>query len=415
MLNRKLKGVRNVISEYRRPAVVRTSQPVFTISSDDWGGGFVSNVHEESVGNLQALAQVLRVNRDASGVPAVINLYTVAGRPDFSTIAASQFQKYFGVPTYQNRPDVIQVLKEGVAEKVFKLGYHGRTHFQVQPWLKALQAGNEFYLSAFRRQRVAYGQWPGYETMLRSDPAGRFLGASEFLDISALPSQPIPLALQRQWIEEGLNAFQEMFGCKPTIACAPGYFFDENTERALAWQGCKYIETMPQSCNQVTNEGKSVGREMRAGPNPETGLCTLIRNAHYEPGWYQTIGTSTAWEYKAGVLIDRAFRKQEPVILSTHAQNFTGDSDKVARNLLGLNWILKYVREKWPQVLFLDAEELGDLIVRGRCKRNPHLKVKINSNRDGEHVSITSGIGRSVADYAGKIALKTALARGSFL
>jgi hypothetical protein len=62
--------------------------------------------------------------------------------------------------------------------------------------------------------------------------------------------------------------------------------------------------------------------------------------------------------------IEAAFRWNRPAIISSHRVNFCGHIDPAnrAKGLGDLRVLLKKIVEKWPDVEFMSAGELSDLI-----------------------------------------------------
>jgi len=97
-----------------------------------------------------------------------------------------------------------------------------------------------------------------------------------------------------------------------------------------------------------------------SGKTNPAGITYLVRNVVFEP----TEGEITEAVNLALKQIEAAFRLKRPAIISSHRVNFCGHVDPGNRQkgLEALNVLLKRICEKWPEVEFLSANELGDLV-----------------------------------------------------
>jgi len=62
--------------------------------------------------------------------------------------------------------------------------------------------------------------------------------------------------------------------------------------------------------------------------------------------------------------IEDAFRWRKPAIITAHRVNFIGSIEQSNRdkNLRQFKKLLLEIQKKWPEVEFLSADKLGDLI-----------------------------------------------------
>ena len=97
------------------------------------------------------------------------------------------------------------------------------------------------------------------------------------------------------------------------------------------------------------------------GKKEKSGLISIVRNGTFEPSfYYQNRG-------KAMDLcladIEAAFKWNQPAVISTHRINFVSGLDIKNRdeNLILLEQLIKKIQKKWPDVVFLNTEQLGML------------------------------------------------------
>lgn len=64
--------------------------------------------------------------------------------------------------------------------------------------------------------------------------------------------------------------------------------------------------------------------------------------------------------------IEAAFRWNRPAIISSHRVNFCGhvNPENRVNGITALKDLLKRITERWPDVEFMSADQLGDLIVK---------------------------------------------------
>lgn len=347
------------------PIFVRTNHPILAISSDDWGSVFIKD--DESATEIESLSELLRNYIDVRGHPAILTAYITTTLPDFDSIAESGFKTYVFYPTYRDRPDIVKAWLDGRKLGVFRLGFHGRDHFNCEAWLTYLREGNEYFLEGFREGKVRYRE--GGKEMMKRLPQLQYF-AREYINGATFPSIPIPLDKQDQIIKDGVTAFRDMFGFRPTVFTAPGYCFDKSTEQAVLNNEMFCIETASQQTVAIDAYGYPISRRLHWGEKLAGGeISVLIRNAHYEPdwgefGWSESSEESVKANQKIALIeIGRAFRRGEPAILSTHAENYVGKSEKVLLNLKGLDALLSQIIARWPNVHFISSDEVGKLIV----------------------------------------------------
>lgn len=188
-----------------------------------------------------------------------------------------------------------------------------------------------------------------------------------------------------------------MFGFRPTIFVAPGCSFDNVSELTASDNNILYIETYLGHIMALDNKKKPILRCCHWGEKLAGSLISLIRNAHYEPAWQKSgrWGESdekgiTASQKFALIEIKRAFRRGEPCILSTHAQNYIGNHEKASLSLQGLGVILKKVVSRWPDVRYVSAEKLGALISGDKVDGN--LKVNLYSKSKARKPQLVSSL-----------------------
>jgi len=131
----------------------------------------------------------------------------------------------------------------------------------------------------------------------------------------------------------------------------------------LLWEkGIKFIDA-----NMIQRQHMGGGRYKKdfhyTGKRLDTGQINLVRNVVFEPTDNPNIDSVQL----AIDQISAAFFWKRPAIISSHRVNFCGHIDPKNREtgLLALKQLLKKIVQKWPDVEFMSADQLGELILEG--------------------------------------------------
>lgn len=355
----------------------RTSRKIVLIESDDWGAirtpdkkslvalNEISPLVEkdlmtqldslESNSDLEALFEVLQSVKDKSNRSAVITANTIVANPDFENIAADGFANYSfekftdTLRSYPGRERVVQLIQEGMKNRIYKPQFHGREHLNVAQWMKELQYGNAELLEAFR--------YKSYGIPLRNKISKRNNLMSAFDYENATQK-----AALNAIIREGAKLFREVFGFSSASFIATTYVWDANIEKVLKECDVKYIQGIPYQ--YIPSPGDSwYSKKFRyTGQCNKAGQTYLVRNVSFEP--YMQRGSDVVGECLKR--INMAFRWGKPAIICAHRVNFIGSLDESNRNrnLKLFKQLLSEIVNRWPDAEFMSSDELGDLIKR---------------------------------------------------
>jgi hypothetical protein len=129
--------------------------------------------------------------------------------------------------------------------------------------------------------------------------------------------------------------------------------------KVLKEGGVKYIDT-PLVKNEHQGKGKYKKTFNYTGKKNKLGQTYLVRNVVFEP----TDDRGVDWVNYTMKQIEAAFRWNRPAIISSHRVNFCGHIDEGNRTegLIALNNLLHRIVQRWPDVEFMAANELGDLV-----------------------------------------------------
>lgn len=352
----------------------KSSRKLLVITSDDWGSVRIAssknrknleNAGFEMDGNrfnkfdslesnldLELLHNSLRKFKDSKGNHPVITALTNVANPDFDKIAAHDFAKYFYEPfsqtlkSYPNHDKVLELYKQGITENIFVPEFHGREHIHIARWMKALQSGDKNTRFAFEQRFYTPDQ-----AQLPKDSKG--FSAAFDLDSTA------EIAGQNQIVKSGLSLFEELFGYRATLFTAPSLLYNVALEKQLAEEEIKIIDVAKIQKMPIGNN-KFKSRLNYFGKKNNLGQLYITRNAVFEPN----ISTSESAINSCLQDISKAFRNNQPAIISNHRAAFVGSIDSANRTsgLEALEELLTKILQKWPNVEFVSAAQLNQII-----------------------------------------------------
>jgi hypothetical protein len=350
----------------------RTNRKIVVIESDDWGSirmpsketfnslkkagitlesgdsaRYNNNDTLATAEDFQCLFETLQKFKDRAGNNPVFTAVSIVANPDFEKIKAHDFQEYFYEPFTEtlkkyNQENAIKMWKEGVDSKLFIPEFHGREHLNVKTWMRALQNGDSQTRIAFE-----HGCW-GFN---RQNASINYQAAFDI-------EKPEDLDYQKSVIKEGLELFNKLHGYKCSFFVPPNGPFNTKMEKTLSEQEIKYISTSKIHTEPLGNQ-KFNKKMYWLGKKNIFGQTYLTRNAFFEPN-----SKSKNWVDSCLSEIDSAFKWGKPVNISSHRCNYVGNINISNRDLglAQLEILLASILKKWPEVEFMSAKELGDVI-----------------------------------------------------
>ncbi len=352
-----------------------TKRKIIVIESDDWGAirmpsrevydqfmakGVPANTHYfakndclESNSDLELLFEVLSSNKDKKGQPAVITANAVVANPDFEKIAASNRKEYHYeliTDTYDAYPNHDRVFdlwkKEGIGQNMLYPQFHGREHINVASWMKVIDSASPIENFAFENKTLLGMRIPNEK------PFGfNYMAAFEYFDKE-----------QQLQIEEitadGLQIFEKLFGFKSKSFIASCGIQGTHIDSVLAANGVEFN----QNGHQFRPDGKGgVKADQKFwGDTNEFNQTYWRRNATFEP----SRAPHEDWVTKCMAEIDVAFRWGKPAVINSHRVNYSSGIFEENRDnsLRLLDALLKAIIKKWPEVEFMNSQQLGELV-----------------------------------------------------
>ena len=100
------------------------------------------------------------------------------------------------------------------------------------------------------------------------------------------------------------------------------------------------------------------------GKKSSSGIGYLIRNVVFEP----SSNLNKDWVDSALKQIEVSFTNNRPVIIDTHRVNYIGylNHKNRDRGLQLLNDLLSSILKRWPDVKFLNSEELAEKVYNSK-------------------------------------------------
>ena len=350
----------------------RTNRKIVVIESDDWGGirmpskkAFdkllsqgvrVDNCHFnrfdslENESDLNALSEVLKSVKDKVGRPAVVTANYNIANPDFEKIENSNFEAYHFerfTETYKRfypSENILGLTNELKEEKVFYPQLHGREHLNPDLWLQLLRDGNEDLKKAF--------QVGSYGLSFNTSPSIRVPYLASLLYKNDSQKKNVETS-----IIEGASIFKYEFGYRSTSFIAPLYYWHADLESTMKQAGIEFLQGGDRQ-TQFDEKNKRIFHKL--GEKNKWGQTYLVRNVAFELSGYnkETVLKSAMKE------IEIAFTMRKPAVICSHRVNFMGGivEENRKENLAYLKRLLEEIVRKWPEVEFMNSEELGRLM-----------------------------------------------------
>lgn len=319
-------------------------------------GGFDLYDTLETKEDLKLLFDVLSSVKDKNGRNAVFTPFAVPCNPNFEEMRASGYRNYIyellpqtyrKLSEYQSEAykGTWELWQEGLERELLRPQFHGREHFNLKILAEKLDEEENEIIAILKNRSFARILSGRPETNSVSDAFG-FWDFEENKDLKGV-------------IEDGLNAFNNVFGYKASHFMAPGGWEHPVLHKTLKENGIRYIDT-PMIKKEHQGKGEYKRKFNYTGKQNDLGQTFIVRNVVFEP----TQDRDEDWVSFTMKQIEAAFRWNRPAIISSHRVNFCGHIDPQNREegLRALKELLLKITERWPQVEFMAANELGALI-----------------------------------------------------
>ncbi len=312
----------------------------------------------ETKEDLEVLFDTLSSVKDSNGRNAVFTPFAMPCNIDFEKMAQEHYKKYH----YELLPETYKKLEardtksyegtwklwnEGIKNELMSPQFHGREHLNLKVLGEKLNKNDHEVLTALKNRSYTSISNSGYNTISYT-AAFDFWNLSENEFLSTI-------------IDDGIDQFFNVFGYLPSNFMPPTSKIHPMHLDKLSKRGIKYIDT-----NLIHKQHLGVGKYSTSlnftGKKNKNGQIYLVRNVVFEP-------TSMSYSLSVKIALDQieaAFRWNKPAIISSHRVNFCGyiNEDNRKKGIEALNVLLKKIVEKWPNVEFMSANKLGNMIVK---------------------------------------------------
>lgn len=306
--------------------------------------------------DLESLFEVLTSVRDKHGRHAVFTPYAVPCNINFENIKEAGYKKYH----YELLPKTYQKLSaldasayggtwelwnEGIEKGLMMPQFHGREHLNLKVFNEKLHARDHDIMTCLKNRSF---------TSVKGNDSESISPMAAFDFWSFEENEEF-----HQIIEDGLNQFENVFGYRAQNFTPPVYNAHPVLYKTLRKGGIDFVDAA-MVFNQHQGQGKYKRKFNYTGKKADTGLFIMVRNVVFEP----TEDRAVDWPSYAMKQIETAFRWNRPALISSHRVNYCGHIDEKNRKkgLMALNLLLQNITERWPEVEFMAANELGELI-----------------------------------------------------
>jgi len=358
----------------------RTKRKLLLIESDDWGAirmpsrkvyedllseeievhkhYFDRNDSLESSEDLSKLFDVLDSFRDINNNPAILTAFMVVANPNFDKIEASGRKEYsyeLITESYKRQShtaNTFDLLLEGAQKKLLYPQFHGREHLHPFRWIKAINSKSE-------KENLAFKQEAFISSTKVDDPYNYPIGYMAAFNWS----ERSEVAYQKKVISDGLRLFNEIFGFKSVSFVAPQTIWSNEINSTLIENGVKL--TIGQQLRPIgDNKTKLINNIW--GFNEKSRLTHWRRNCTFEPSRDQDYD----WISRTMSEIAIAFRWGKPAVINSHRVNYIGSifPENRDQSLQKLKRLLTEVTKKWPEVEFINTEDLAKIMLKNKDK-----------------------------------------------
>lgn len=305
----------------------------------------------DTANDLTALFETLSSVKDKNGRAAVFTPYANCANIDFEAVKKNNYDQY----RYELLPETLNRLagyegtwklwQEGINQKIFIPQFHGREHLNIKLFNELIEKKDTKLLACIEND--SYTGLPlNYYKTINYNEAFSFDQFEENKELAII-------------LSEGLIDFEKVFGYKANNFNAPGAYEHQVLEKTMSIHGIKYIDSI---VIKKEHQGKGVykNRFRYVGKKNQFNQRYLIRNCVFEPSLTNTSESIASCLNE----IETAFFWNKPANISSHRVNFTGSIQEKNRaiGIKALRELLQSIVQRWPDVEFMAANELGDLI-----------------------------------------------------
>lgn len=369
-----MKSLFSMVSTYFNHFIGRNiANKIVVIESDDWGSIRTPSSHVitqlnnygidlsknpytrldglETNDDIEILCNLLLKYKDSVGNHPQITANFVTANPDFKLIEQTGFESYFyqkftdTYQEYENSNNAFNLLQNGILNNLIYPQFHGREHVNVEFWLDLLRKKDSNFLRAFEFKMSGLGM-DAVPYLKKNIQATYDTNNFEFATQSLI---------------NGVELFQHTFGFKSKSFIPNNFVLDPLHFEALSNNGISILQGMKYQLLPKSDSEKRQKLFRFNGRINRFNQIYLVRNCSYEPSESNFDHNYTLKQIK------QAFFFKQPAIISSHRLNFTSRISSANRdaNIKDLSLLLKSIIKIWPDVIFLNSVQLGQLYKTG--------------------------------------------------
>lgn len=310
----------------------------------------------ETKQDLEMLYDALLSVKDKNSQGAIFTPYALPCNINFKAMAEDGNTKYISelLPnTYEilasSQPKAYEgawsLWREGISLGVMRPQFHGREHFNLKLFNEQLAERDSTLMTSLKNSSLMSLNPSKYATIGWTSSFSFWDPIKDTSDFEEI-------------LRSGLIAFETVFGLTPVVFTPPAQQLAIGLEEKLADFGIQAIDK-PFFQRKHLGFSKYQTKFTGLGYNKKTRLVQIVRNVVFEPtdGNNDHVGQALSQ-------IETAFRWNKPALISSHRVNFCGHIDEKnrARGITSLKELLNKIVTRWPDVEFIGAHQLVNLI-----------------------------------------------------
>lgn len=304
--------------------------------------------------DLDCLFDLLNGFKDSAERRPILTANVIMSNPDFAAIRESNFETYHFEPLqktfarYPKHARSLEKWKDAITEGLLFPQFHGREHLNVERFMGALRANDPVARFSFDHEM------PG------CIPKGARNSPNLFVQTTRFQSESEKAQVKLAQLQ-GLEMFRQFFGFSSRTLTPTNYVWTDDFDSVVARAGVEAYQGIS-VLNFQQSDGSSVTRRRFLGTRTRSGQVNLVRNAIFEPSSSSESSMTTA--DKCLYKVAASFQMRKPAVISTHRVNFCGFIDRRNRdqNLRAMDYLLRSILKRWPDVEFISSVELLDII-----------------------------------------------------
>jgi hypothetical protein len=310
----------------------------------------------ESQTDLERLFETLTKVKDQNGNAATLTANYLVANPDFDKIKQDDFKNYHYEDVFQtyerygNAATIKKLVDTGIKENIFYPQFHGREHIHPLRWL--------FSVNHCPNERLCFDHFaiPGVPLNCAPNTTKKFLSSFDYYNLE-----------EKQFNEEalvdGLKMFEQIFGYPSKTFIAPQSVRGEHLDAVLSKNGVLYHQNGQQLLPSFEDKNNAVVNKYWGYQN-DFGMLYWRRNVTFEPS------KNTNFDSVSSALseIKNAFLFGKPAVINSHRVNFIGSISEANQidSLTKLEQLLTKVVQIWPDVEFVNSQQLGEYMTNTR-------------------------------------------------